>query len=80
MKPVAEMTEEEKKQTLAWIRNWAEVSPILEEIRAGEIRATETVAAMEILDGMFDHAAETVPAREGSGLIEQQAIFSRARR
>jgi hypothetical protein len=80
MKPVAEMTEQEKAQVRAWIKNWQEVTPILEEVRAEEIRATDTVSAMEVLDGMFTHAVETVPARASSGLIEQQAIFARAKR
>ncbi len=80
MKPVAEMTEQEKAQTRAWIKNWQELGPILEEVRAEEIRATDTVSAMEVLDGMFTHAVETVPVRESSGLIEQQAIFARAKR
>jgi hypothetical protein len=80
MKPVAEMTEQEKARTRAWIKSWQAVGPILEEVRAEEIRATDTVRAMEVLDGMFTHAVETVPARESSGLIEQQAIFARAKR
>ena len=80
MKPVSEMTEQEKALTRAWVKNWQEVGPILEEIRAEEIRATDTVKAMEILDGMFTHAVESVPIRESSGLIEQQAVFARAKR
>jgi hypothetical protein len=35
---------------------------------------------MEMLDGMFTHAAQSMPMRESSGLIEQQMIFARARR
>ena len=33
MKPVAEMTEPEKAQIRAWIRNWEELGPILEQLR-----------------------------------------------
>ena len=80
MKTVAEMSESEKAQTRAWVKNWQAAGPILEEIRAEEIRATDTVDAMEILDGMFTHAVETVPVRESSGLVEQQRIFSRAKK
>jgi hypothetical protein len=80
MKAVAEMSEQEKAQTRAWVRNWQRVGPVLEEMRADEIRATNTVEAMEVLDGMFTHAVETVPMRESSGLIEQQRIFSRAKK
>jgi hypothetical protein len=80
MKPVAEMTEQEKAQVRAWFKNWKELGPVLEEMRAELIRGTDTVEAMEILDGMFTHAVETVPPRPSSGLIEQQAIFARAKR
>ena len=80
MKPVSEINEQEEVQIRAWVRNWRELGPVLDEIRAQEIRATDTVRAMEMLDGMFTHAVESMPARETSGLIEQQAIFARARR
>jgi len=80
MKAVAEMTGHEKAEIRAWIQGWRKAGPILEEIRAEEIRATDTVAALEVLDGMFTHAVETLPARESSGLIEQQAIFARAKK
>jgi len=80
MKPVAEMTEEEKALIRAWIRNWQEVGPMLEQIRANEIRASDTVRAMEMLDGMFTQAVQSLPARDTSGLIEQQALFARARK
>jgi hypothetical protein len=80
MKSVEEMTEQEKASIRAWIANWRELGPILEKLRAESIRNAETVSSMEALDSAFDHAATTLPARESSGLIEQQAIFSRARR
>lgn len=80
MKTSDEMTENEKALIRAWVKNWQEVGPLLEEIRAEEIRAADTVRAMEVLDDMFNHAVKTMPARESSGLIEQQAIFARARR
>ncbi|MCX7721641.1 MAG: hypothetical protein N2379_01090 [Verrucomicrobiae bacterium] len=80
MKTLSEMTEQEKAQIRAWIKNWQEVGPVLEQIRAEEIRAADTVKAMEALDDMFTHAVKTLPPRESSGLIEQQAIFARARR
>jgi hypothetical protein len=80
MKTVLEMTDQEKSLAQKWAAAWKQAGPLLEQIRREEIRATDTVAAMELLDGMFTHAVETLPARKTSGLIEQQAIFSRARR
>ena len=80
MKPVSEMTPDERALTLRWIAGWKQASVVLEEVREQEIRSAETVASMEILDGAFTHAVLSMPARESSGLIEQQKIFSRARR
>jgi len=80
MKTVAEMTEQEKAQARQWIEAWRRAGPLLDQIRADEIRATDTVKAMEVLDGMFTHAVETVPTRPSSGLVEQQEIFRRARK
>ncbi len=34
---------------------------------------------MLVLDGMFSHAAQSIPSRDWSGLVEQQAWFSRMR-
>jgi hypothetical protein len=76
----AEMTPEQKARVLKWIKAWKEAGPVLEEVRAQEIRAADTVSAMEILDGMFTHAVQTTSMRESSGLIEQQEIFARVRR
>lgn len=65
---------------LLWVRNWQRVGPLLDEIRAQEIRDTDTMSAMNILGGMFSQAVRTMPERESSGLVEQQRIFARARR
>jgi len=80
MKPTIEMTTEERELARRWVETWKQAGPLLEEERAAEIRATDTVSAMEMLDGMFTHAAQSMPMRESSGLIEQQMIFARARR
>ncbi len=80
MKSVEQMTEQEKADIRAWIANWRELGPIMEKLRAESIRAAITVRSMEALDGAFEHAAMSLPARDSSGLIEQQAIFARARR
>ena len=79
MKTVAEMNDAEREQTRDWLKRWQESAPELEEVRAQEIRETDTVQAMKILDGMFTHAVLDQPARQTSGLVEQQAIFHRGR-
>lgn len=77
MKPVAEMTVEERALAQRWVDTWKRAGPVLEAVRADEIRSADTVASMEVLDGMFTHAVQTLPPRESSGLIEQQRIFRR---
>ena len=74
------MTATDQENARRWMQAWRTAGPLLEQVRAEEIRATDTVKAMEMLDELFTHAALSQPVRESSGLIEQQAIFSRARR
>ena len=64
MKPAADMTIEERELTLRWIEGWKQAGPVLEELRAAEIREANTVRSMEMLDGLFDHAAKSTPPRE----------------
>ncbi len=63
-----------------WVQAWKEAGPVLEQMRADEIHSTDTVKAMEILDDAFTSAVWLNPPRESSGLVEQQEIFSRARK
>lgn len=74
------MTATEQANARRWVQAWKEAGPELERIRAEEIRATDTVRAMEMLDELFTHAAISTPMRESSGLLEQQLYFSRDRR
>lgn len=80
MKPVSEMTDLEKAQVRAWIKNWQELGPILENLRWKEIREADTARSVEVLGDAFDHAVTSQPPRKSSGLVEQQEYFSRARR
>lgn len=74
------MTTTEQENARRWVHTWKVAGPLLEQIRAEEIRATDTVKSMEILDDAFSSAVWLNPPRSGSGLVEQQEIFSRARR
>lgn len=80
MKPVAEMTEQEKAQTRAWIRNWQELGPILEDERRKSIRRANTAEAIASLDLAYKAARLHCPPRESSGLVEQQRWFQRGHR
>lgn len=74
------MSATEQANARRWVQAWKEAGPELERIRAEEIRATDTVRAMEQLDELFTHGALSLPARASSGLLEQQFYFSRDRR
>jgi hypothetical protein len=74
------MTNQEREQTLQWIECWRRAGPELEKIRREEIRNADTVAAIEMLSGGFEHARATRPLRSSCGLVEQQRWFSRLRR
>ncbi len=80
MKTLLEMTPAEQTEARQWFARWKAASATVDKVRADEIRSCDTAAAMEMLDGMFDHAARDQGPRETSGLLEQQAIFARARR
>ena len=74
------MTAQETENARRWVQAWKTAGPLLEEIRAEEIRATDTVKAMEMLDDAFSSAIWLNQPRSGSGLVEQQKIFLRALR
>ncbi len=80
MKPVADMTEQEKAQVRAWIERWEKAGPILEELRRDSIRNAHTSRAIAAFDGAFETAIRDFPPQPSSGLVEQQALFGRARR
>jgi hypothetical protein len=80
MKPVDEMTEEEKAQTLAWIRNWERVGPILEKLRYESLRTVDTAAAIQAFELAYKSARLHAPPRVSSGLVEQQRWFKRGHR
>ena len=74
------MTATDQENARRWMQAWRTAGPLLEQVRAEEIRATDTVKAMEMLDDAFSSAIWLNQPRTGSGLVEQQEIFSRARR
>ncbi len=77
MKPVAEMSEQEKAQLRGWIRNWEKLGPKLEELRRKGIRQVDTAAAIEAFGLAYKSAQLHCPPRKTSGLVEQQRWFKR---
>jgi len=79
MKPVAEMTEQEKDQVRAWIRNWEVVGAVLERERIESIRRVDTTEAIKAMEPAYEWARLHWSPRKSSGLVEQQRLFMRAR-
>lgn len=80
MKPVAEMTDQEKAQARAWIKNWRELGPILEELRRDSLSRVNTAEAIEAFDLAYKSARLHCAPRTSSGLVEQQRWFKRGHR
>jgi hypothetical protein len=80
MKTVAEMSEQEKAQTRAWIKNWQELEPILEGMRRDSLQFVNTADAIGAFDLAYKSARLHCPPRETSGLVEQQRWFKRGHR
>ena len=71
------LTEEQKQ---LWMTQWREAGPALAEMRARELRAMTEVDAARAFDNLnlppgtgYRRASD----QDGSGLVEQQRIFSR---
>lgn len=63
-----------------YVRGWAEAGAFLERERRERVREIDTAQALERLDGLFDSALWLHRPADTSGLVEQQAIFAKARR
>jgi len=63
-----------------WVRTWKDAGPELEAIRLREIRETDNLKVLAMLEGAFNHALRTMPPRPSSGLVEMQRWFARLRR
>jgi hypothetical protein len=78
--PISEMTEREKKQALAWIQNWRELGPMLENLKRESLRRVNTAEAIAAFDTAYKSARLHCPPRRSSGLVEQQRWFKRGHR
>ena len=61
------------------VENWKREGPILEQIKAEELRAPDYHKELEGLLPMCDLACAHAEPSKTSGLIEQQRIFSKMR-
>ena len=62
-----------------WVENWKRVGPILEQIKAEELRAPDYHEKLERLLPMCDLACTQAEPRKTSGLVEQQRLFMKLR-
>jgi hypothetical protein len=79
MKPVAEMTEQEKADARKWIEAWKRATPELERMRRQDIRDADTARSIPAFDGLFEAAVRDFPPKPTSGLVEQQRLFRKNR-
>lgn len=79
MKPVAEMTVEERARAQKWVDAWRRAGPELERMRRDDIRHADTARSIPAFDGLFEGAIRDFPAKLTSGLVEQQCCFRRAK-
>ena len=70
------MASDPDRQLRAFVEAWKIASARLEELRRRDLLAVKTADHIEALNGAFE-ASLAAPARKGSGLVEQQAIFAR---
>ena len=62
----------------AFVDAWRVASERLEELRRRDLRDINVADRIEALNGAFE-ATLARPARTSSGLVEQQAVFTRMR-
>lgn len=72
------MTEKEKQNILRWIQAWENAGPAIERLRHEDIRNTDAKEFIRSVAGLVAVTTKTLPPRESSGLVEQQAYFQKA--
>lgn len=77
---IPEMTAEEKARARKCVDAWQQVGPELERMRREDIRHADTALSIPAFDGLFEGAIRDFPAKQTSGLVEQQRFFRRAKR
>ena len=56
MNKIPDMTEQEKAQTRAWMKNWEELGPIPGKIRRDSLKHVNTAEAIEAFDLAYKSA------------------------
>ena len=74
------MNEQEIAATKEWIERWAKFGPKLEKLSIAHDANAPLAKVIPQFNDALRSALKTQPPQPYSGLIEQQAIFRRARR
>ena len=80
MKPIAEMTAEERARAQKCVDAWRRAGPELERMRREEIRRADTARSIPAFDELFEGAVRDFPPKPTSGLVEQQRCFRLAKK
>ena len=80
MKPIPEMTAEERARAQQCVDAWRRAGPELERMRRDDIRHADTARSIPAFDGAFEGAVRDFPPKPTSGLVEQQRFFRQAPR
>ena len=64
----------------AYAMGWKETGEPLDAERRERVRRADTAQSLELFNDAFDSAVWLHTPNPSSGLVEQQAIFARARR
>jgi hypothetical protein len=73
------MQDQDRQRTRAWVENWIRVGPQLEAIRRTELRAMTYQQRVQAIGDLLDIGCRFAKPRTGSGLVEQQRLFQKAR-
>jgi hypothetical protein len=68
---------EEKRRMVAWVENWKNTAPRLEQLKRQTIRRTNTCASIAALDLAFKSALRNTPPRTETGLVEFQRLLGK---
>lgn len=74
------MVNEKDENARAWVAAWQRAGPLLERIRREELRAFKHEEQADLIDALLQIGCDVRCERPTSGLVEQQRIFSKARK
>lgn len=76
---LAGWTEDEIANGKRWVQTWRRAGAELERIRRKELRAQDNYQVIQLLLGDFDYSRPPRAPKPGSGLVELQRLFMKAR-